>query len=192
MPEVRSSLSTIATDPLRNFKFHVNINHATRGGGGRNLIELGFMSLTGLSSTTESIPYRQGGYNTTTQKMPGQTDFPPITLARGVIKDTPQSWDWMREIFSVINGVGTGFGNPGANFRSNIEIKVMDHPVTSGAGVPVKLRVKVYNAWPTSFALSDLDAGGNAIMVEQLVLAHEGFEVTWGGAAPAAEAPRIS
>jgi hypothetical protein len=34
----------------------------------------------------------------------------------------------------------------------------------------------VYNAWPTSIAFSDLDAGANAIVVQQMTLAHEGWE----------------
>jgi hypothetical protein len=42
------------------------------------------------------------------------------------------------------------------------------------------MRFKVYNAWITSLAYSDLNAGDNAILVEQMSLTHEGFEVIWG------------
>lgn len=42
------------------------------------------MAVSGLSITTEVIPYREGGMNTTTQKMPGQSDFSPLTLSRGL------------------------------------------------------------------------------------------------------------
>jgi hypothetical protein len=41
------------------------------------------------------------------------------------------------------------------------------------------MRFKVYNAWITSVAYSDLNAGDNALFVEQMVLVHEGFDVKW-------------
>jgi phage tail-like protein len=41
------------------------------------------------------------------------------------------------------------------------------------------MRFQVYNTWPTSVAYSDLNAGDNAILVEQLTLVHEGFDIKW-------------
>jgi phage tail-like protein len=41
------------------------------------------------------------------------------------------------------------------------------------------MRFKVYNAWPTAVAYSDLNAGDNAIFVEQMTLVHEGFDIKW-------------
>jgi phage tail-like protein len=41
------------------------------------------------------------------------------------------------------------------------------------------MRFEVYNAWPTSVAYSDLNAGDNALFVEQMTLVHEGFDVNW-------------
>jgi len=41
------------------------------------------------------------------------------------------------------------------------------------------MRFTVFNAWPTSIAYSDLNAGDNALFVEQMTLVHEGFDVTW-------------
>lgn len=164
----KPTIAHLATDPLRNFKFHVNI---LKPGG---FMTMGFMSVSGLNVTTEVIPYRQGGFNTTTQKMPGQSDFAPITLSKGLIIGDRHMFDWMRELFTVIQGTGTGA--PGADFRSNMDILVLDHPVTQGNSVPVKAAFRVYNAWPTAVAFSDLDAGANAIIVNQMTLAHEGFD----------------
>jgi phage tail-like protein len=42
------------------------------------------------------------------------------------------------------------------------------------------MRFKVYNAWPTTVAYSDLNAGDNALYVEQMTLVHEGFDLNWG------------
>jgi hypothetical protein len=41
------------------------------------------------------------------------------------------------------------------------------------------MRFKVYNAWITSLAYSNLDAGANSLMVEDMQLVHEGFDVTY-------------
>jgi phage tail-like protein len=134
---------------------------------------MGFMSVSGLNINTEVIPYREGGMNTTTQKMPGQSDFAAITLSKGVIVGNEKMLLWMRQLFTVQQG--TGINTAGMDFRANIQIKVLDHPVTKG-NVPVKAVFKVYNAWPTAIAFSDLDAGANAILVQQMTLAHEGFD----------------
>lgn len=161
-----------ATDPLRNFKFIVNIHHPKLAG----LVSMGFMSVSGLNITTEVIPYREGGMNTTTQKMPGQSDFAPITLSRGLAVGDATAMDWMKQLFSVIQGGGTG--SPGEEFRAYVDIKVLDHPVTNRStnNTPVKAGFRVYNAWPNAVSFSDLDAGANAIIINQMTLAHEGFE----------------
>jgi phage tail-like protein len=170
----KGSIGHLKTDPLRNFRFIVEI-HDGNGGFGD---QLGFMSVSGLSITTEVIPYRQGGHNTTTQKMPGQSDFAPLTLSRGLQmgRTDKQSSRWMRQLFSVQQGAGArGGADLNDDFRHRVTIKVLDHPVTQGK-VPVKAAWRVYNAWPTSVAFSDLDAGANAIVITQMTLAHEGWE----------------
>lgn len=164
----KSSIAHLSTDPLRNFKFVVNILPP-----GGSTISLGFMSVSGLNITVDVIAYREGGYNTTTQKMPGQADFSPITLSRGVAVGKTQDIEWMSQLFTVMQGAGnTG---PGTDFRRTVDIQILDHPVTKSS-VPVKGWFRVYNAWPTSIAWSDLDAGANQLFISQLVLAHEGFD----------------
>lgn len=179
------------SDPLRNFKFHVNIHYP----GIPELLRMGFMSVSGLAIQSEVIPYREGGNNTTTRKMPGQTDFGPIGLSRGMMAapvgggaaGTREAWDWFTRLFSVIQGGGGGA--PGTEFRAMVHVDVLQHPITqgefSGTGrAPVKARFEIYFAWPMALAWSDLDAGGNAVMIEQLTLAHEGFRVLWSSNAP--------
>lgn len=171
---LRDSKSSIETDPLRNFKFQVNIAPA----GLESMLRLGFMSASGLAANTDVIPYREGGNNTTTRKMPGQTNFGDITLGRGMVMGTREMWLWFCEIFFVVQGGGRG--RAGNNFRTIFHINVLDHPVTQGP-TPIKSRFHIYNAWPTAIAYSDLDAGGNGVMIEQLTLAHEGFDLEWAG-----------
>lgn len=110
--------------------------------------------------------------NTTTQKMPGQSDFSPITMSRGVAVGHPEDWDWMLNLFTVMQG--TGNATPGTEFRRTIDVKLLDHPVTSGPA-PVKAAFRIYNAWPTALSYSDFDAGASQLFVSQMSLAHEGF-----------------
>jgi phage tail-like protein len=164
------SIAHLATDPLRNFRFNVNIMHPYIKG----FASMGFMTVSGLNITTEVIPYREGGMNTTTQKMPGQSDFAPITLSNGVAVGSGPMWQWMQELFTVMQGTGTGL--PGQDFRATVDVMVLDYPVTSSQ-VPVKAIYRIYNAWPTSIAFSDFDAGANAVLMQQISLAHEGFDM---------------
>lgn len=101
-----------------------------------------------------------------------QSDFAPITLSQGVAIGKGPMWEWMKELFTVQQGTGTGA--PGKDFRATVDIYVLDQPVTTPT-VPVKAVYRIYNAWPTSIAFSDLDAGANAVLMQQLSLAHEGF-----------------
>lgn len=196
------TVRALNTDPLRNFKFHVDIMH-NLGGLYGSMTHLGFMAASGLAASTEVISYREGGDNTTPRKMPGQTDFPPVSLTRGLVKSKSASskgqaydisllWQWYRQIFfvtqgGVAHGMGssdTGAGNPGgqgADFKCEVYIRVFDHPVTAAKMGPIRACWKLYNCWPASLAFSDLDAGGNGVLVNNLTLMYEGFDFRTGG-----------
>jgi len=75
-------LSTLATDPVRNFRFLVEFLPPTGGVTPTWSFDakMGFTSVSGLTVATEAIQYREGGYNTTLHQLPGQTSFSPVTL----------------------------------------------------------------------------------------------------------------
>jgi phage tail-like protein len=175
-----ASIAHLATDPLRNFKFMVTIRPPSGAP-----VTMGFMSVSGLNITVDVIAYREGSYNTVTQKMPGQADFSPVTLSRGVAVGTDLGISWMKELFTVIQG--TGSSPAGTDFRQSVDVAILDHPVTT-ATVPVNAAFKIFNCWPTAVAFSDLDAGANQLFIEQMTLAHEGWDFelsnTLGGDAP--------
>ena len=183
----------IITDPVRNFKFLVKFsptNGSTTGWDG-GFGTMGFVSLSGLSVNTESIAYREGGYNTNMHQIPGQSSFTPISLSKGVMLGQSGNSLWMKRLFAIMTpSATTGIG---ANFRCNLDIQVLSHPNPagwkgSGSTAPdaanayeqhTSLRFKVYNAWITSLAYSNLDAGANSLMVEDMQLVHEGFDVSY-------------
>ena len=200
MATITNNRSNLMTDPLRNFRFLVTFTAQTNPSTAvTNLASttavMGFTSVSGMAVTTDSIPYREGGYNTTVHQIPGQTTFAPITLQRGLILGTSKNWAWMRNMFATVQG-GAGSRGVAENFRCDLDIAVLSHPIpgvgTEGTGdnTPptdhVAMRFKVYNCWPTSIAYSDLNAGDNALFVEQMTLVHEGFDVNFGTALTAA------
>lgn len=180
------------TDPIRNFRFLVKFEPLS-GSDWKQDAVIGFTSVSGLALTTESIPYREGGYNTTVHQIPGQTTFSPVTFQRGVTIGSRQHYDWTRMLFRALNGGDQLYANQ-SSFRANVTVDVLNHPVpystNTGYGTNtlertaadddlVVARFKLYNAWPTSLAYSDLNAGDNALMVEQMTIVHEGMTVGW-------------
>jgi phage tail-like protein len=191
---------TQRTDPLRNFKFTVRFSpldnelSALLTGIG----DLGFAQMGGLSVQNELIAYREGGMNTHPHKMIGQSDFPAISFARGAFATQDQLWKWQKFMHSWVNGGINGFpggaSGDATNYRCNIVVRVFDHPYTAGDAVyaydssdpstslkpgNVKLAFKLFNCWPGAYGLSDLNAGDNGIMIQQLNVHHEGFSVAW-------------
>lgn len=171
-------------DPLRNFKFQVEIFHYTDGLQ-KGIGDMGFTSVDGLNMSTEMIPYREGGWNTNPHKMPGMTDFSPVTLSSGVFYGKPGMWNLAKQMFAVQWGNGTIDMN--SDYRFDMMIRVFDHPVTKGEGSAVKgdtngavLAFQLYNAWVANVAYSGLNAMDNAILVSQMTIHHEGLEVLWG------------
>lgn len=181
-------MASVRSDPLRNFKFQVQIHYVAKDifGVQYKLAELGFMSISGLQVTNENILYREGGMNATTRKMPGQSDYPPVTLQRGLFAGQSHLWQWFKDIFFFEQVKGQEF----PDFRTTVTIRVLPHPSVrsstnysqGGGASPVVHNVgkgravfKLFNAWPTSLSFSDLDAGGNGIIMEQMTLVHEGM-----------------
>lgn len=187
--------NTLNSDPTRNFRFLVEFQPYAASGHPMKLLNFGFTSVAGLNMAVEAIPYREGGMNTTLHQIPGQASFSPLTLTRGIHLGNPQAWYWMRRLFAAI-GPGSPSTTPAFQFRSSVTIHVLQHPakMSNDKGVPyekgqdasrndpVAISFRCYNAWIQALAYSDLNAGDNAIMVEQMTLVHEGFDMYWNPA----------
>jgi len=177
---------SIISDPLRAFRFKVDFIQAkpfdsrittnTKGG-----FTGGFTSISGLGIINDPIAYREGGYNTTSHKVPGMTRFNDITLSRGVLFGNDQAITWMRGIFAASAGEGLNVdtlpGSTTAQFRCDVKIEVMDHPNADSTTNTPRMAFLVKNAWISAIGYSDLDATQNTLMVEGITLAHEGLSV---------------
>jgi phage tail-like protein len=193
------------TDPIRNFKFRVLIQPAPGTGLagliGDEIPELGFSVVSGLTVQNEMIAYREGGMNTHPHKMVGQSDYGPVTFTKGVFADQSALYDWQQFMHSWAQGGLNSAGSTSGNndYRCDISVMIYDHPVSSGSyaqpgtigGNPtpagaVKMGYKLFNCWPASFSLGDLNAGDSSILIQQMVVNHEGFAIKWSDSPTAA------
>jgi phage tail-like protein len=144
-------------DPYRNFNFVIMID---------NVAVAGLSKCSALKKTTEKVTWREGADASVQHQLPGKTSYDAITLTGGVTHDTTfEEW---------ANKVNNFRGNPSMSlkgFRKNISIVVRNE-----ADQPV-VAYNVYNCWVSEYqALAELDAGGNAVLIQTIKLENEGWE----------------
>ena len=137
-------------DPLRNFRFRVEID---------GIAVAGFSEAIIGPTTTEAIDYREGTDPPHVRKLSGLTKFGNIKLGRGVA-DSLDLYNWYKQIIA---------GQLAAN-RRQVVIVIADETGADHA------RFVVSMAWPIKYEPSALNATGNDVMIETLELANEGIE----------------
>jgi phage tail-like protein len=146
-------------DPYKNFKFRIKWD-------GRYVA--GVSKVSALKRTTQVVKHREGGDPSTVRKSPGQTEYDPITLERGVTHD-PEFERWANKVWN--HGSGLGMEVSLKDFRKDLIIEVYNE-----AG-QLALAYRVYRCWASEFqALPELDASGNAVAIQTLKLENEGWE----------------
>jgi len=146
-------------DPYKNFKFRVKWD-------GKYVA--GVSKVSSLKRTTEVVKYREGGDPSSSRKMPGRTEFEPITLERGVTHDT-EFEKWANKVWNFGSGLGAEVSLK--DFRKDIIIELYNE-----AGQLV-IAYRVFRCWVSEFqALPDLDANANAVAIAHLKLENEGWE----------------
>jgi len=149
----------MADDPKKNYplpKFHFQVEW----GGTR----VGFTEISGLDFETEVIEYREGSnktYNKT--KQPGLTKYSDITLKRGTFLGDFEFFELWRKTMMFQEGK--------EKFRRDIVIKLLDEEHT-----PI-ISWSVLNAWPRKVQYADLKADANEIIIETMILVHEGLSI---------------
>jgi phage tail-like protein len=138
-------------DPLRNFRFKLDIDGVTQAG---------FSEVAIGESTTDAVDYREGAdLAPNVRKLSGLTKYGSITLKWGVTESV-ELYNWHKAI--VAGQI--------ANNRKKVTINVLDETGTA------KARFVVSEAWPLKYDPSDLNGKGNEVFIELLELANEGIE----------------
>jgi phage tail-like protein len=141
-------------DPVRNFRFQLQIDNITRAG---------FSEVAIADTTIDVAEYREGIDPPHVRKLSGLTKFGNITLKAGVTSGANSL-----ELFKWHNDVSVGLIS---ERRKNIAISVHDE-----SGKTEVARFSITDAWPIKYHSGDLNAKGNDVVIELLELANEGIE----------------
>ncbi len=146
-------------DPYKNFKVRVKWD---------NRYVAGVSKVSMLKRTTEVVKHREGGDPSSSRKMPGRTEYEPITLERGVTHDLEFEL-WANKTWNF--GAGLGSEVSLKDFRKDLILEFYNE-----AG-QLAIAYKVYRAWVSEYqALPDLDANANAVALQHIKLENEGWE----------------
>jgi phage tail-like protein len=152
------SVNASRFDPYRNFKFRIKWD-------GQYVAGMNKCSV--LKKPTEVVSWFEAGDQGGAHKMPGKTSYDAITLQAGVTHDTAFE-DWA----NLVNNYKGDAAMSLAKFRK--DFIVID--IFNLQGVQA-LSYVVHRCWVSEYqALPELDAGGNAVMIQTIKLENEGWE----------------
>ena len=148
-------MASTRTDPLRNFRFKVEID---------NVEMFGFSEVLIADTTVEPVDYREGNDPPHMRKLTGLTKFGTITLKRGMTTgaNALDLYKWHADVSA----------GQVKNNRKTVAIIALDE-----AGQPAA-RFCVHNAWPVKYDPADYNAKSNEVAIDLIELTHEGYERT--------------
>jgi phage tail-like protein len=148
-------MAVLRAHPYGNQHFLVDLGTGNTAGPEAAFCEV---VLPGIS--IDVIDYRTGSDKESgVRKLPGLARYPDVTLRRGII-GALDLYNWIDDIRN---------GSPDSSRTVTIQLLSEDR-------VPV-LTWKLLRAWPAKFTGPHLDAKGNDIAIEELVLSYERLEM---------------
>ena len=136
-------------DPYGQFNFLIEVDGVTRAG---------FSEVSGLTTDTNIIEYREGDEVTTVRKLPGLMKYTNIVLKRGYTQDK-SLWNWRKQVID------------GATQRKTGSITLLDE-----ARKPA-LRWNFTAGWPAKGEGPAMNGKTSEVAIETLEIAHEGLEL---------------
>lgn len=124
-----------------------------------NSFDVRFTEVSGLSVEMGTEEMAEGGENRFIQKYPTRTKYPELVLKRGLLRNS-EVWNWVRQCIE--------------DYR--IEPKSIDITLLNESHEPL-MTWHVVGAYPTKWAISDLNASNNAVVIESLQLFYQYFTV---------------
>lgn len=134
------------SDPLRGFRFLLEMKGITSGG---------FARIKGINREVKHESHREGGVNDYEHKLVTQVSYPVLVLERGLALD--DLWTWAQSAAD------------GNIERRTLRIRLQDE--SGGAA----WAWEVAHAIPVRWMIADLDAQAPNIAMETLELAHHGL-----------------
>lgn len=134
------------SDPLRGFRFLLEIEGITSGG---------FARVKGLSREVKHESFREGGVNEYEHKLVTQVSYPAVVLERGLALD--DLWKWALAVAD------------GDIKRKTVWIRLQNEANEKMWAWQIEY------ALPVKWTASDLDAQSSQVVMESLELAHHGM-----------------
>jgi len=124
-----------------------------------NDFDVRFTEVSGLSVEMATEEVAEGGESRFIQKYPVRAKYPELVLKRGLLRNSAV-WDWVRECIE------------------DFQIKPKNINVTLlNENHDPLMTWHVIGAYPTKWAVSDLNAANNAVVIETLQLFYQHFTV---------------
>ena len=133
-------------DPLRGFRFLVEIDQLASGG---------FTRVKGLTREIKHESYREGGVVEYEHKLVTQVSYPALVLERGLALE--HLWQWALDAAD------------GQVRRRSLRILLHDEANEK------RWAWQVVSAFPVKWSASDFDAQQSQVVMESLELAHHGL-----------------
>ena len=125
-------------DPVRNFKFLILWDEK---------VVAGVSKIGALTRSTEVITYCERGMPPAGRQIPGQVEYGPITLERGLIVDSAFE-QWANKVWYYESSGSLGQEATLADFRKDITIQLRNQ-----AG-EVVIQWLIFNCWPSEFSVT--------------------------------------
>lgn len=142
-------------NPPVSFHFMVSF---LMGGVFPNPLDIGFQTVSGISSEIETEELREGGENIYMQRLPTRVIYENLILERGIVIGSLLNQDFNVAMTSL-------------KFApSNVLVILLDHnsnPLSAWS---------FYRAYPVKWTISDLDANKNGLVIETMELAYARFQ----------------
>lgn len=123
-------------------------------GGGADAIDARFSRVSGLSATVETLTVKEGGQNLYSQQLPLRVNRSNLTLERGLVVGSPIGRD-------VEAAIGRFKFKPG-----NVMVSLL------GETGKTTMAWLFLRAWPVRWALADLDASDEKVLIDTIELAY--------------------
>ena len=139
-----------------NFHFKVDFNIDSQ-----DTTDIRFQSVTGLDSTLDTEPVREGGENRFEHVIPMRRKFGPLVLKRGLLKpDDSKFTRWLKRVFE--DEVSDEF--PLVEPLPFVQISLLDERHN------VLMHWTINNVWPRSWRIGELNAERGEVLIETLEL----------------------
>ncbi|MGX2040174.1 phage tail protein [Methylocaldum sp. MU1018] len=140
--------------PPVGFHFRVEVLGLTA-----NANDVRFTEVSGLSVEMGTEEIAEGGENRFIQKFPVRAKYPELVLKRGLLTDSEIA-GWIRRCVEDFD----------------IQPKNIDISLLNEKHQPL-ITWHVVNAYPTKWAVSDLNASNNAVVIETLQFFYQYFSI---------------